>query len=117
MNLFIKKNKALEDARTLLKAAQIGQLRAQQDLDWAESMRIYHKLREESLVEFIARLEKLEAGVDNAHFNGVAVDTAVPAVPTLSAPKTTVRAIKTAAPPRRAKHPTGGLVDQRPQAA
>lgn len=107
MNLFTKKNKALEDARGLLKAAQIGQLKAQQDLDWAESMRIYHKLREESLVEFIDRLERIEAPRPTAEGVQVSVST-----------RTFGESIL---PARATRHPrkyaAGGLVDPTPQAA
>lgn len=107
MNLFTKKNKALEDARALLKAAQIGQLKAQQDLDWAESMRIYHKLREESLVEFIARLERFEAPRPTAE-----------AVQALASTRTFGESVlPTSATRRPRSYADAGYVDPTPQAA
>ncbi|VTU32026.1 hypothetical protein H4CHR_02927 [Variovorax sp. PBS-H4] len=61
-----KKNKAVEAARKLLKAAELGELKAQQERDWAESMEVYHRMRSESLREYIARLERIDAPTTSA---------------------------------------------------
>ena len=61
MRLFSKTNPALAAAKKLHAQALMGQLKAQQDLDWAQSMILYHTQRAESLGEFIAKVEALDA--------------------------------------------------------
>lgn len=58
--MFFSKNPALDTARKLHKKALLGKLEAEQTLDWAESMVLYHTQRVESLAKFVEQAEAVE---------------------------------------------------------